>query len=246
MTRRTRVTPDRALALPVPISFGAEPRTGVNVLAPPAPARTDVSSFAHQIRNSLHRALMQLMLLDREHERLEAGSNALLPAEALRAEILKISDLVNDYLDWRSRFDFSGAPLTLRAACARPVERVSADAAARGIEIAAELAGEAAPGVDLAPLERTISDVLRCAVESARAESKILVWSHGAGADAAIEINWELVPDAVGSGTLETTLDAVSKRGAAVEVKTAADRARIHAILSLFSASDTKPEGRIE
>jgi len=44
-------------------------------------------------------------------------------------------------------------------------------------------------------------------------------------------------------GTLETTLDAVSKRGAAVEVKTAADRARIHAILTLFAA---KPEGSIE
>jgi hypothetical protein len=244
MARRTRLTPDRALALPQVLGFPPEPDTGVSVVTPvPAPRRGDASTFGHQIRNSLHRAMMQLMLLDREHERMQAGPNALAPAEALRGEILKISNVVNHYLDQRTRFDFAGAPLTLRAACARAVERVTADATARGIEIAAELGGEAAPGADLVPFEQTVLHVLRCAVESARADSKILIWSHGTGTDAALEVNWELVPDAVGSGTLETTLDCVSKRGCAVEVKTAADRARIHAILTLLATNDAKPQG---
>jgi signal transduction histidine kinase len=208
--------------------------------------RSNSSSLAHEIRNSLHRALLQLMLLDREHERIGAGANALNPAVALRTEILRISNVVNDYLDWRRGSDFAGAPLTLRQACARAVEQVTADAAKARVEVATELGGEAAPGVDLVPMERMVLQVLHCAVDSARADSKLLVWSHGVAADAAIEINWELVPETLGSGALETTLDFVSKHGAAVEVRTGPDRARIHVTLSLASPNNTKSEDQLK
>ena len=197
------------------------------------PPRTSSSSFAHEIRNSLHRALLQLMLLDREHERIEVGPGALKPAAALRAEILQISHVVNEYLDWRRRSDFAGAPLTLRQACARAVEQVTAEASKARVEVATELGGEAAQGVDLVPMERRVLRALHCAVSSARADSKLLVWSHGTGAEAAIEINWELVPEALATGALEATLDVLSKHGAAVEVRTGPDRARIHVTLSL-------------
>jgi signal transduction histidine kinase len=205
------------------------------------PPRISSSSFAHEIRNSLHRALLQLMLLDREHERIEAGPAALKPASALRAEILQVSKVVNDYLDWRRR-STTGAALTLRQACARAVEQVTAEASKARVEVATELGGEAATGIDLVPMERMVVHVLHCAVSSARADSKLLVWSHGVGAEAAIDINWELAPEALGSGALESTLDVLSKHGAAVEVRTAPDRARIHVTLSLASPTDMTKE----
>jgi signal transduction histidine kinase len=199
------------------------------------------SSFAHEIRNSLHRAMLQLMLLEREHERLDLGPGALKPAAALRTEILQITHVVNDYLDWRRR-SVTGSPLTLRQACARAVEQVTPDADKAKVEVATELGGEALPGVDLDPIERTVLRVLNCAVSSARADSKLLVWSHGVGAEAAIDINWELIPEALGTGALESTLDVLSKHGAAVEVRTGPDRTRIHVTLSLASPMDGKEE----
>ena len=260
MARLTHTVPDRILTLPLQGSLtekdglGVSPATveqasGARRINTPVyrdlmnagsePARISSSTFAHEIRNSLHRALLQLMLLEREHERLEVGTGALKPAAALRAEILQISDIVNGYLDWRRR-SVTGAPLTLRQACARAVEQVTRDADEAKVEIATELGGEAAPGIDLDPMERMVVRVLNCAVGSARAGSKLLVWSHGVGAEAAIEINWELVPEALGAGALESTIDVLSQHGAAVEVRTGPDRARIHVTLSL--ALPTNPD----
>lgn len=254
MPRPTRPLLDRAATLPAQ-GFMA---TADNLDVPPSapeevaivrdvnsrwdPPRTSSSSFAHEIRNSLHRALLQLMLLDREHERIEVGVGALKPAAALRAEILQISNVVKDYLDWRRRSDFAGAPLTMRQACARAVEQVTPEANKARVEVATELGGEASSQVDLVPMERMVLRVLHCAVSSARADSKLLVWSHGVGAEAAIDINWELVPEALGSGALESTLDVLSRHGAAVEVRTGPDRARIHVTLSLASPTYAKEE----
>jgi signal transduction histidine kinase len=263
MVRPSRPIPERAAALPmqgvmalsdldvsssVPLAEEASVARRINTPVcrdprseRPDPPRISSSSFAHEIRNSLHRALLQLMLLEREHERLEAGAGALKPAAALRTEILQISSVVNDYLDWRRR-STAGAPLTLRQACARAVEKVTPEADKARVEIATELGGEATPGVDLDPMERMVLRVLNCAVSSARADSKLLVWSHGVGPEAAIEINWELVPEALGTGALESTLDVLSKHGAAVEVRTQPDRTRIHVTLSLASPTYPKDE----
>jgi signal transduction histidine kinase len=264
MVRLTRPILERAASLPVqgPIATDGDLAAASMAKAPeeapsvrhintpvyhdPRNERSDglpisSSTFAHEIRNSLHRAMLQLMLLEREHERLEVGPGALKPAAALRTEILQITHVVNDYLDWRRR-SVTGSPLTLRQACARAVEQVTADADKARVEVATELGGEALPGVDLDPIERTVLRVLNCAVSSARAESKLLVWSHGVGAEAAIDINWELVPEALGTGTLESTLDVLSKHGAAVEVRTGPDRTRIHVTLSLASPTDGKAQ----
>jgi signal transduction histidine kinase len=264
MARPSRPIPERAAALPMQSFVALTGELDVSASASPAeeaaiarrintpvcldprserpePPRISSSSFAHEIRNSLHRALLHLMLLEREHERLEVGPGALKPAAALRTEILQISSVVTDYLDWRRR-STAGAPLTLRQACARAVEQVTPDADKARVEIATELGGEATPGVDLDPMERMVVRVLNCAVGSARADSKLLVWSHDIGPEAAIEINWELVPEALGTGALESTLDVLSKHGAAVEVRTGPDRARIHVTLSLASPTYPKEE----
>src|SRR5688572_4243593 len=108
MIRPTRPIPERAATLPVQsfmtltsdldVSSSGSPaeeasvarRINTPVCRDPRterasdPPRISSSSFAHEIRNSLHRALLQLMLLEREHERLEVGPGALKPATALR------------------------------------------------------------------------------------------------------------------------------------------------------------------
>jgi hypothetical protein len=211
--------------------------------APTDPTRSRSSVFAHEIRNSLHRAMLHLMLLDREHERIGAGVDALHPAAGVRSEVLRITKVVNDYLDWMRHSEQGAGPLSLRQACTRALEAMAPAAAAADLEIASELDGEAPAGCDLSATEQVVGHVLRCAVGSAPAASKILLFAHGTAADAIVELSWELPPSPPGTGALEEMLTVVSKYGGTVEIRTSPERSLVCVALPVVEVREKTREG---
>jgi len=185
------------------------------------------SALAHEVRNCLHRAVLHLMLLDRELERAKVGSDASEASRGVRKELTRISSAVDEYLDGLRSGD-GEKTRSLRELCLRATGFVARQAAEAHLEIATELGGEVEPDVDLHPVERVLLHVLRSAVASATPHSRLLLCCHGAGTGAALELSWELPHPAAGAASLEETLDVVSGHGGRVEVRTDAERALVY------------------
>jgi signal transduction histidine kinase len=200
------------------------------------------SAFAHEVRNCLHRAVLHLMLLERELERVAAGAEASDSAGGIRKEITRISSAVNDYLDGLKKTDSPKSP-GLRELCLGATRLVARQAAEAGVEIASEFVGDVDADVDLRATERVLVHVLSHAVLAATPHSRVLLFCHGIGVDASIELSWELPDASAGAEALKSTLGVVSSHGGTVEVRTSSEHALVYVEFPVIQRAADRKRG---
>ncbi|RMH42646.1 MAG: PAS domain S-box protein [Deltaproteobacteria bacterium] len=105
---------------------------------------TLAAGLAHEIRNPLNAANLQLMLVERRLAKLDAepARAALDAARAVRDELARLSGLVHDFLSFARPAELRVAEADLRGTVRAVCDLLAPQAAERGIQIAATLPDE--------------------------------------------------------------------------------------------------------
>jgi signal transduction histidine kinase len=152
---------------------------------------TLAAGLAHEVRNPLNSALLQLQVLERRLERGETNPSALRPVAALvREEIGRLEVLVNDFLSFVHPRPLELQPTALAELCRDVVGFMGPETAAAGVEVHTELA-EALPSVQADPnrLRQVLLNLLRNAVEAMSTGGVLTVRTRAA--QGAVEIDIE-------------------------------------------------------
>ncbi len=144
------------------------------------------AGLAHEIRNPLNGATLQLQLLEHRLAKLDEPEAAAAVAEPLglvRAELDRLSRLVADFLAFARPVALRTADVELVAAMARLAELERPVAAARGCTL--ELLAPEGPVIveaDAERIEQIMLNLIRNAIEAANTRVVVAVTPDGAGA----------------------------------------------------------------
>jgi PAS domain S-box-containing protein len=150
------------------------------------------TGLAHEIRNPLHAASLNVQLLERSLR--PAGGVVPLAAEALdvlREELERIARLVSDFLDFARPRPLSLAPLELGEFVQRVLEASGAEAAGAGVELVYERPARPLPTpADAEGLGRVLANLVRNALEAAAgaADARVTLRVRGAGRFSEIDV----------------------------------------------------------
>jgi signal transduction histidine kinase len=150
---------------------------------------TLVAGLAHEVRNPVNAAALQLALLKRRAERIPGGETLSAPAEVAHLELLRLETLV------RSLMDFARPTLSSRRPCdAGAVLRASAAAHAalaeeRGVAVAVEVAPALPPVLgDAERLKQVFDNVVRNALEATPRGGRVTARAFGGEAQVIIAV----------------------------------------------------------
>jgi two-component system, NtrC family, sensor histidine kinase HydH len=126
------------------------------------------AGLAHEIRNPLNAASLQLQLLERRVRRLEADDPKLIePIEMVQRELARLSHLVEDFLRFARPADLYLRRFDANAMIRQVVELQSPEAERAGIELRAELPDEHLHfSGDREKLQQVLLNVIRNAMEA--------------------------------------------------------------------------------
>jgi two-component system sensor histidine kinase HydH len=126
------------------------------------------AGLAHEIRNPLNAASLQLQLLERRVKRLAGDDEKLLePIQMVQAEIARLSHLVEDFLRFARPADLYLRKFDANAMIRHIIELQRPEAARLGIELRAELPDEILYiNGDRDKLQQVVLNVIRNAIEA--------------------------------------------------------------------------------
>jgi signal transduction histidine kinase len=152
---------------------------------------TLAAGLAHEVRNPLNSALLQLQVLVRRMDRGETSPASLRPVVALvEDEIRRLEVLVNDFLSFVHPRPLDLQPTALAELCREVLAFAGPEVSAAGLAVRSELS-ETVPVVQADPqrLRQVLLNLIRNAVEATPAGGTITLRTHAA--DGRVEIDVE-------------------------------------------------------
>lgn len=155
------------------------------------------AGLAHEVRNPLNAAHLQLELLARRLRRAGADDGLLGTAMLVDTEIIRLSDLLQEFLDFARPVELMAAPVDLVAIARQVVEVAGALAASRSVAV--RLTGDLEVHVigDAGKLHQILRNLVVNAIEAA--SDAVVVELHRDGARAILRVrdNGPGVPDQI-------------------------------------------------
>jgi PAS domain S-box-containing protein len=129
---------------------------------------TLAAGLAHEIRNPLNGAQLHVTFLERGMARLGVTDpDSLEAVRIVREEILRLSTLVSEFLDFARPKPLTLTPGSLRALCERAAQLARPDAERAEVELTADLpSSDVTIQVDAARIEQVLLNLLRNAIEA--------------------------------------------------------------------------------
>ncbi|MFV8752223.1 sensor histidine kinase [Nannocystaceae bacterium ST9] len=126
------------------------------------------AGLAHEIRNPLNAASLQLQLLERRIKRVAADNQQLLePVSLVQAEIVRLSHLVEDFLRFARPADLHRRRFDLVNLLAHVAELLTLEARNHAIELRAELPGDPVHvDGDRDKLQQVVINIVRNSIEA--------------------------------------------------------------------------------
>lgn len=155
------------------------------------------AGLAHEIRNPLNSAQLQLRLLDRRVVRLGGNEELREPIRLVQQEIERLSMLVQEFLDFARPAVLSVEDSNLVGIASRVVELERPGASARNIEIELDAPEAVTVAVDPAKIQQILLNLVRNAVEAVGEEGRVLVRvvRDGAGGRLVVRDTGPGIPD---------------------------------------------------
>jgi signal transduction histidine kinase len=129
---------------------------------------TLAAGLAHEVRNPLNSAALQLQVLRRRLDRGDVSKSSIEPVAALvEEEIRRLERLVNDFLSFARPRPLEQQPTALAQLCQSVIDLMEPEARAAGVDTRLDVAG-ALPAVQLDPerLRQVLQNLLRNALEA--------------------------------------------------------------------------------
>ncbi|MEM6296301.1 MAG: response regulator [Myxococcota bacterium] len=185
------------------------------------------AGLAHEIRNPLNAANLQLQLLERRLLKITDDPKLRGPLETVREEILRLGALVSDFLTFARPTAINARATNLCELVEHVASLERPEAAEAGIELVSSCeAAEIPVAVDRQRIEQVLLNLIRNALEAVRGRPdgrvSIHVGHDGAGARIVVRDNGPGIPDAVVSRIYEpffTTKEAGTGLGMAIAHK---------------------------
>ena len=145
---------------------------------------TLAAGLAHEVRNPLNSASLQLTLLERKLERGDGAATTTPIARIIKGEIDRLDRLVRDFLAFAKPSPFDPRPVDLRVLFASVVDLIGPEAESAAVEIAVEIA-EGLPAVagDPERLRQVLLNLTRNAREAMTGSGGHLVLRARPGTD---------------------------------------------------------------
>jgi signal transduction histidine kinase len=142
---------------------------------------TLAAGLAHEVRNPLNSALLQLQVLKRRVEKGQRDPSALFPViEIVGGEIQRLDRLVSDFLAFARPRPLELRPLDPRAFVRSMADLIRPEAAERGIQVVTELAdGAELLDADQEGLRQVILNLVRNALEAMGSSGTLLLGTEG-------------------------------------------------------------------
>lgn len=130
--------------------------------------RTLSAGLAHEVRNPLNAAKLQLQLLERRLQRSEGDPRLLDAAELVRQEIGRLSKLLDEFLSFARPADLAPTQTDLVALAGHVVEleRPGAEVNGVALEVVSGPAGPLEATIDAAKIHQVLQNLVRNAIEA--------------------------------------------------------------------------------
>jgi signal transduction histidine kinase len=136
--------------------------------------RTLSAGLAHEVRNPLNAAKLQLELLERRLRRGEGDPRLLDAAELVRVEIGRLSKLLDEFLAFARPADLAPTPTDLVSLARHVVELESAGAEVHGVTLEVKAPLDAVEAqVDAAKIHQVVQNLVRNAIEASPRGGKV-------------------------------------------------------------------------
>lgn len=142
---------------------------------------TLAAGLAHEIRNPLNAAGLQLSLLSRRIGKLSEADRKSLetPVELVRAELSRLNSLLGDFLAFARPREYARYPLDLSALLERVVEFDGQAASQEGKSLVSEIAANVSVLGDADALHQVLTNLLKNAIEAARSGIEVSLEVEG-------------------------------------------------------------------
>jgi PAS domain S-box-containing protein len=151
---------------------------------------TLAAGLAHEIRNPLNAAQLQLMLVDRSLTKLgdQAPERALNASKMVRDELGRLAGLVEDFLSYARPSSLRIENVDVGASIAGVLQLVLPDASARAVDIVFSPSNDVVARIDEERLKQVMLNLIRNAIEAAREEGRVEVRCRRVAQSVIIEV----------------------------------------------------------
>ena len=190
---------------------------------------TMAAGLAHQIRNPLNAAHLQLQLAARRLDRIgtvDHADGALAAVKLADGELRRLAMLIEEFMVFARPQTTRLVAADLRAAAEEAVALLAPEAATAGVELTLHPGGAVRVALDGEKMSQAMCNLLRNAIEATTAGGKVRVSVTSAGGDARLEIEDDGGGIAAGAPVFEpyfTTKDQGTGLGLAVAHRIVAD-----------------------
>ncbi|MCP4448884.1 MAG: PAS domain S-box protein [Myxococcales bacterium] len=151
---------------------------------------TLAAGLAHEIRNPLNAAQLQLMLVERAIKKAEGSvdARALRSSELVKAELTRLAGLVEDFLAFARPTQLRVANTDVSTLCQSVALLLEQEALGASCSLTTEISSGLVARVDGERLKQVLINLLRNAIEATSDEGKVLLRSQRIGQHLSIEV----------------------------------------------------------